>query len=78
MAELPFVCRHRDPRCDEDPCPAGIAWLCNAPADHPARAETFTCEACGSGPWHISWDPPEQPIMGGRGGRFCPNCSGAD
>lgn len=34
---LPFVCRHADPRCEEDPCPAGIQWLCNAPADHPAR-----------------------------------------
>jgi hypothetical protein len=22
------VCRHRDPRCIDDPCPAGIRWLC--------------------------------------------------
>jgi hypothetical protein len=35
--DLPFVCRHEDPRCEDDPCPAGIQWLCNAPADHPAR-----------------------------------------
>jgi len=39
---------------------------------------TFTCEACGSGPWDIAWDPHEQPVMGRRGGRICPNCSGAD
>lgn len=35
---LPFVCRHADPRCEDDPCPHGIQWLCNAPADHPARS----------------------------------------
>ena len=36
---MPFVCRHADPRCEEDPCPRGIArFLCNAPADHPVRA----------------------------------------
>lgn len=36
---MPFVCRHADPPCEEDPCPWGIArFLCNAPADHPARA----------------------------------------
>lgn len=36
---MPFVCMHGDPRCDDDPCPWGIARvLCNAPADHPARA----------------------------------------
>ena len=39
VSEVPFVCRHADPRCDEDPCPWGIARvLCNAPADHPIRA----------------------------------------
>lgn len=36
---LPFVCRHADPRCEDDPCPAGVQWLCNAPADHPARQQ---------------------------------------
>lgn len=36
---MPFVCLHGDPRCEDDPCPWGIArTLCNAPADHPARA----------------------------------------
>lgn len=35
----PFVCRHQDPRCKDDPCPLGIArTLCNAPDDHPSRA----------------------------------------
>ena len=37
-APMPFVCVHADPRCEDDPCPWGIArTLCNAPADHPAR-----------------------------------------
>lgn len=36
---MPFVCVHGDPRCEDDPCPWGIAkTLCNAPADHPIRA----------------------------------------
>lgn len=39
---------------------------------------TFTCVACGTGPWDLAWDPHEQPVMGRRGGRICPNCSGAD
>jgi hypothetical protein len=40
MADLiPFICRHNDPRCKDDPCPWGIArFLCNAPKDDPARA----------------------------------------
>lgn len=42
------------------------------------RHETFTCQGCGSGPWDISWDPHEQPVMGRIGGRFGPCCSGAD
>lgn len=34
----PFVCRHGDERCQEDPCPWGIARvLCNAPAKDPIR-----------------------------------------
>ena len=38
---MPFVCRHADPRCEDDPCPWGIARsLCNAPADHPLRAQS--------------------------------------
>ena len=59
-----------------DPAILLADWLESRRAPKPP--ETFTCEGCGSGPWDISWDPPEQPIMGGRGGRFCPNCSGAD
>lgn len=36
---MPFVCIHADPRCEDDPCPWGVArFLCNAPAAHPARA----------------------------------------
>ncbi len=27
-----FVCRHSDPRCEDDPCPAGIRWMCDASA----------------------------------------------
>lgn len=35
---VPFICRHADPRCEDDPCPWGIARvLCNAPSDHPLR-----------------------------------------
>lgn len=41
--EPPFLCRHADPRCEEDPCPWGIArFLCNAPADDPRRAAPTT------------------------------------
>lgn len=42
----------------------------------------FMCEACGSGPWHVNWDPDSHPIFrtksGARGPRICPDCSGAD
>lgn len=48
------------------------------PAKPPKPRETFICKGCGSGPWDIAWDPHEQPVMGRRGGRICPNCSGAD
>lgn len=35
---MPFICLHQDPRCEDDPCPWGIArFLCNAPTDHPLR-----------------------------------------
>lgn len=44
----------------------------------PLPRETFTCQGCGDGPWDIAWDPHEQPVLGRIGGRFCPNCSGAD
>lgn len=38
---MPFVCVHQDPRCEDDPCPWGIArTLCNAPADHPLRTQS--------------------------------------
>ena len=56
----------------EIPMPWEVKWTTAAEA-----ATSFTCEACGTGPWHISWDPHEQPVMGRRGGRICPNCSGA-
>lgn len=44
----------------------------------PGPPLTFICKGCGTGPWAIEWDPPEQPGLGRIGGRFCPNCSGAD
>lgn len=40
-------------------------------ADRLKIAETFTCSACETGPWHNSWSPEFNPPL-------CPNCSGAD
>lgn len=42
-----------------------------AKADRMNVAETFTCSACGSGPWHNDWSPDFDPPL-------CPDCSGAD
>ena len=49
------------------------------------RAEAdrhFTCAGCGSGPWHVSWDPDDAPLMvkpnGMPGRKLGPCCSGAD
>jgi hypothetical protein len=39
---------------------------------------SFTCKGCGSGPWDIAWDPHERPVIGRKGARFGPCCSGAD
>lgn len=48
--ELPFVCRHADPRCKDDPCPWGIArFLCNARADSSARAAAHLLAQAGAG-----------------------------
>lgn len=52
-------------------------WLLPRPALKPkartaaVQRDTFTCSACGSGPWHDSWSPEFSPPL-------CPNCSGAD
>lgn len=37
-----LVCGYGDPRCVDDPCPAGIRWLCDAQAIEARRAETGT------------------------------------
>lgn len=37
---LPFICRHQNPRCKDDPCPRGISWMCNAAADSSLRQAT--------------------------------------
>lgn len=65
----------------EIPMPWEVRWVSTPMASnksHWSTAEIFVCEGCGSGPWDIAWDPHEQPVLGPRGGRFCPNCSGAD
>lgn len=37
-----LICGYGDPRCVDDPCPAGIRWLCSAQAIEARRAETGT------------------------------------
>lgn len=49
-----------------------------SPTRPSGSATSFTCKGCASGPWDIAWDPPQQPVIGRKGARFGPCCSGAD